>query len=162
MVSVPFRLDRSVTLLFGSETRARVLALLANAREPKTAYAISRAIEVRPPKVYKELAKLASVGIVGTRIDESGRRRYFLADEDLRTLLLRRVRLAATDDWFSPARLKEVRTAMERTKRLKVDLPAMKANPSAVPNWEEFQRAPEKDRALKRLAAPRPRRPAKR
>jgi DNA-binding transcriptional ArsR family regulator len=145
------QIDNSIKALFGSETRAKILAVLANSPEPKTAYAISKIIEVKPPRVYKELHKLGSTELLGVRNDPSGRRRYFLADEDLRRMLLRRIRLASTDDWFSAARIHKLKAAMNRAEELEVKLPTTRPNPSSIRNREEFVRPPEKDRALKRV-----------
>lgn len=151
---MPFRLPQAITAILGSETRARILALLADSNEPKTAYAISRQIEMKPPRVYRELRKLESAGLVGLKPDSKGRRRYYLAEEDLRRFLLRRARLASSEDWFSLARMRAIEEATERLKRIQVKLPPGRPNQAAVPNRGEFLRPPEKDRALRRASAP--------
>jgi predicted transcriptional regulator len=147
------QLDKSIRTLFGSGTRANVLAVLANSYEPKTAYAISKEIETKPAGVYREVRNLAAAGLLEVRYTSTGTKEYYLADGDLRRLLLRRARIAALEDWFSPARVQEVRNAIQRANRLNVELPIVKPNRSRVSNKEEYERSPAKDRALRKIAA---------
>src|SRR2546428_13471684 len=108
-----FRVSRGVEQLFGSETRAKVLGFLADARTPKTGYQISKATDIRPPKVYGELRRLAETDFLEV-VEEPGRKRYRMVDEDLRRLLLRCARITSEDEWFSAERVRERRGAFER------------------------------------------------
>src|SRR2546428_13766898 len=107
-----FRVSRGVGQLFGSETRAKVLGFLADARTPKTGYQISKATDVRPPKVYRELRRLAETDFLEV-VEEPGRKRYRMVDEDLRRLLLRCARITSEDEWFSAERVRERRGGVE-------------------------------------------------
>ena len=147
-----FTISPAVQRLFGSETRAKVLGLLADSSDPRTGYELSKKLGINPSKVYSVLHDLEDSGFIAVVTDQSGRKRYLLADEDLKSLLLRRVRIVAEDDWFSPARVRRRNEAIEAAKRLNVELPRRGANPLRVPNREEFVRPPEKDRALRLIA----------
>ncbi len=146
-----FRLSRGVEQLFGSETRAKVLGFLADARTPKTGYQTSKATGIRPPKVYRELRRLAETDFLEI-VEEPGRKRYRMVDEDLRRLLLRRARITSQDEWFSPERVRERRGALERASGIRVSLPESTPNRDAVLNPSEYERSPAKDRALRRFA----------
>ncbi|MEK6838671.1 MAG: hypothetical protein AABY08_02890, partial [Candidatus Thermoplasmatota archaeon] len=64
---------------------------------------------------------------------------------------------ATEDEWFSPARVRERREALERAARIRLTLPESKPNPDAVPNRWEYERPPAKVRALRRVARTKPR-----
>ena len=146
-----FRVSRGVGQLFGSETRAKVLGFLADARTPKTGYQISKATDVRPPKVYRELRRLAETDFLEV-VEEPGRKRYRMVDEDLRRLLLRCARITSEDEWFSAERVRERRGAFERARGIRLSLPESTPNRNAVLNPSEYERSPAKDRALRRFA----------
>ena len=145
-------INMAVPRLFGSETRAKVLGLLADSPEPKTGYEISKVLGINPSKVYDVLRKLEGTGFLGVIPDRSRYRRYFLSNEDLRRFFLKNVRIAAEDDWFGPTRIRDRERAFEMAKALKVEVPEFKGSPRNLPNLAEFRRPPEKDRALKRVA----------
>ncbi len=147
-----FRVGRGVGQLFGSKTRVKVLGFLAEARTPKTGYQISKATGVRPPKVYEQLRRLAETDFLEV-VEERGRKRYRMVDEDLRKLLLRRARITSEDEWFSPERVRERQGAFERASRIPLFLPESTPNRDAVLNPPEYERSPAKDRALRRIAA---------
>jgi len=138
--------------LFGSKTRARILGLLADSAEPKTGYEISRVLGANPSKVYDTLRKLESTGLLGVVRDRPRRKRYYLADEALRRLLLKYVRIAAEEDWFSPLKMREREEASRLAERLKVGVPRVTEVPERLRNLPEFARLPEKDWALRRIA----------
>ncbi len=146
-----FRVAPALSDLFGSETRAKVLGFLADSREPQTGYSLSKAIDVTPSKVYPELRDLAEAGFLRSVDRGPNRRAYVLVDEDLQRLLVKRVRITTTEEWFSPARIDERRRAFEATARVPVVLPPLRARPRAIPNRREFERSPEKDRAVARV-----------
>jgi len=146
-----FRVNPALEALFGSATRAKVLGFLANTREPRTGYAISKALDAFPSKVYPELRDLASAGFLRVVATRPGRKAYILVDDDLRRFLAKRFRMIAVEEWFAPAATEERERAAEAMARIKVDLPVLRPRPSAVPNREEFERSAEKDRALARI-----------
>src|SRR2546428_6918599 len=118
MSRMTFQVGRGVQQLFGSETRAKVLGFLADARTPKTGYQISKATGIRPPKVYGELRRLADTGFLEV-VEDAGRKRYRMVDEDLRKLLLRCSRITSEDEWFSPERLRERRASVHSERRMR-------------------------------------------
>ena len=150
-----FQINPDIGTLFGSETRAKVLGFLADAREPKTGYQVAKATGLKPPKAYRELQRLAETEFVRV-VEEPRRKCFLLANDDLRRLVLRYVRITTEDEWFSPARVRERRDALERAARIRLTLPESKPNPDAVPNRWEYERPPAKVRALQRVARMKP------
>ncbi|MDG7008032.1 MAG: winged helix-turn-helix transcriptional regulator [Nitrososphaerota archaeon] len=74
--------------LLGSSTRANIVEALALSDTPMTAYRIGRKYNMNVAKVYSEMKRLGSLGLVET----AGERRwkeYVLVDKDLRNLALR-------------------------------------------------------------------------
>lgn len=147
-----FRINPAVQQLFGSETRAKVLGILADSPEPKTGYELSKVLEISPPKVYNVLKTLERAGFLGVVVSGSGFKRYFLADDDLKQFLLKKVRIVLQEEWFSPERVRDRERVLGLAKRLTVNLPKSKGIPKSIPNPQEFVRPPEKDRALARVA----------
>ena len=152
-----FQVNPKLAVLFGSETRSKVLGFLADAREPKTGYQVAKAIGIKPPKVYRELGRLAEKEFL-SRVEEGGRRLFVLVNDDLRKLVLKYSRITSEDEWFSAERLRDRRDALDRAARIHVRLPASKPNPEGVPNPWEYERPRVKDRALRRIARRSPRR----
>jgi DNA-binding PadR family transcriptional regulator len=153
LYAMKFNIDPAVGQLFGSETRAKVLGVLANSLEPKTGYEISKTLDISPPKVYDVLKRLETSGFLKAVRGRSRSKRYFLADEDLRRLVLKRVRIAVEKDWFSPEMEREREKAFELARKLVVRVPKAMGIPKSIPNRREFMRPPEKDRALARIVA---------
>lgn len=153
LFAMKFKIDPAIEQLFGSETRAKVLGVLANSLEPKTGYEISKTLDISAPKVYDVLKKLETSGFLNAVRDKSRFTRYVLADEDLRRLLLKRVRIAVEKDWFSPEMERDREKAFEVARKLVVRVPKAGGIPKSIPNRQEFIRRPEKDRALARIAA---------
>ncbi len=146
-----FKLDPTIRVLFGSETRAKILGFLANTTEPKSAYAIAKSINVTPSKAYEELRKLAPTDFIKMGYNPSGSKTYLLIDADLRRLMLRRVRLVSSADWFSSSRVRERLNALKQSEGLSLALPTARPNPRAIPNIREFVRPARKDRLLKQM-----------
>ena len=138
--------------LLGGGTRAKVLGLLADATVPKTGYVLAKAAKASPSKVYAILRDLAEAGLVQTVSDRPGIRRFSLADPDLRRFLLRHVRITTSEEWFSPARVQERETMLDRIRPVRFELRPSRARREQLPNYREFERPPEKDRALRRIA----------
>ncbi|MFQ5908928.1 MAG: helix-turn-helix domain-containing protein [Thermoplasmata archaeon] len=137
--------------LFGSETRARLLGLLADSEQPLTGYAIAKRLRVPPSKAYRQLPGLLASGVLEVIQDERGVKRYVLVDGDLRRFLQKRVRVTTAEEWFSPGRARRKRKAYDRLRRREVPPPRTRPHRAAVSNPEEYERPPEKDRALRRL-----------
>jgi hypothetical protein len=88
------RADPALVAFCGSEARALTLGVLANAVSPMTGYRVAKVAGVPESKVYPELRRAVSAGIV--RKEKDG---YRLVDGDLRALLQKRVRLFWDVDW---------------------------------------------------------------
>jgi sugar-specific transcriptional regulator TrmB len=155
LYAMKFNIDPAVGHLFGSETRAKVLGVLANSLGSKTGYEISKTLDIGPSKVYDVLKKMETSGFLKAVRGRSRFKRYLLADEDLRRLLRKRVRIAVEKDWFSPEMEREREKAFELARKLVVRVPKANRIPKSIPNRREFTRPPEKDRALARIAATR-------
>jgi biotin operon repressor len=138
--------------VFGSQARAKVLGYLANSDTPQTGYAISKSVEISFSKVFEELKRLESAGILVKTLDSRGRSQFALRDPELRSSLSKRIRIISAEEWFSPDKVARRRKALVDAKGISVSLPRV---PSGT-GWSsrlaaEFHCAPEKDRALKRV-----------
>ncbi|MFA5896287.1 MAG: winged helix-turn-helix domain-containing protein [Thermoplasmata archaeon] len=149
---MPSDLHPALRRLLGGETRAKVLGLLADATVPKTGYELAKAARVSPSKVYAILRDLAEAGLVQTVSNRPGVRRYSLADPDLRRFLLRHVRITTIEEWFSPARVQAREATLGRLKPMRFEIRSSRTRRERLPNYREFERPPEKDRALRRVA----------
>ncbi|MDG6898109.1 MAG: winged helix-turn-helix transcriptional regulator [Nitrososphaerota archaeon] len=74
--------------LLGSSTRAGVVRALSSSDKPLTSYRVAKRFNLNVPKVYKELGRMAEVGLVKASMNRKARE-YSLADDDLRRLALR-------------------------------------------------------------------------
>jgi DNA-binding transcriptional ArsR family regulator len=104
--------DPTLTALLGGETRLRILAVLANAGRPLTAYRVAQVGEVRAAKVYPELRRLRGTGLVA--VNPSG---WVLRDEDVGRLLRKRIPLVWDVDWFEG---KSARGRLDRQEELRL------------------------------------------
>lgn len=148
---MPDRLESDLQTMFGSQARTRLLGALADSREPQTGYFLAKKAGVFPSKAYGELRKLEEAGILELRQDASGYKRYLLLDADLRRFLSRRIRITSAEEWFSLERSRERSQTYERLRRSRTKLPDFTPEPERVRNSEEFERAPEKDEAIRRV-----------
>jgi len=156
---VSLRTDPAIVAFCGSETRARTLAVLANASFPMSGYRVARVAQVAEPKVYQELRRAVGVGTV--RRLRTG---YLLADPDIRTLLRMRVRIYWDRDWD----LARTGWAQQTPRLLKDGLVAIRERLRSDPaylrprGWKppvgarklslELERPPGKDARLRRRA----------
>ncbi len=108
-------IDAALSGLVGSETRLRVLAVLANAQRPLTGYRVAKTGAASISKVYAELERLATSNLV-----IHSARGWSIKDQDVAALLRKRVRIVDSEDWFrdKPKRDAEDRRFMSRLKRL--------------------------------------------
>jgi len=148
-----FRIDPAVVQLFGSETRAKVLGVLASSVEPKTGYEIAKALDASAPKVYAVLKRLETSGFLKAVSKGSQFKGYFMVDDDLRSLLAKKVRISVEKDWFSPEMVREREKAFRLANKMVVKVPKAGRIPKEIPNRREFIRPPEKDRVVARIAA---------
>lgn len=147
-----FRIPAEIQRLFGGQTRSKILGYLANASTPQTGYAVSKSLGIGVSKVYEELRRLESIGILAKSLDSKGSRRFLLRDQDLRNFLVKRIRIASTDDWFSAEKIAERRRAFKEAKRIPANLPSLPVRANRSSRFsEEFRRPREKDRALGRV-----------
>jgi DNA-binding transcriptional ArsR family regulator len=88
--------------LLGSVTRGNIIEALALSDKPLTAYRVAMAYNMNVAKVYIEMKKLNSLGLVKPA-ERSGRgRQYELVDDDLRNLALKlRSRVQTYESWKS-------------------------------------------------------------
>lgn len=93
---MPPRVPPHLVMLFGSETRVRVLATLAGAYGPMTAYRVAKVGGTPISKAYEEIQRLASAHIVVKR--GTG---WVLRDTDIRLLLRRKVPIVWWTDWWA-------------------------------------------------------------
>jgi DNA-binding transcriptional ArsR family regulator len=153
---MPSILQPALRRLLGGETRARVLGLLADATVPKTGYELAKAARANPSKVYRILRDLTEAGLVQLQWDRPGIRRYSLSDSDLRRFLLRYVRITTLQDWFSPARVRQREASLDRLRPGRFVPRPSRMKREQLPNYREFERPPEKDSALRRVARAHP------
>lgn len=137
--------DPALVALFGSETRLRTLAVLANAYRPLTAYRVGKVGDIPLPKAYDEIRRLGKAGLLRRRAGG-----WVLVDRDVRALLRKRVRLFWYEDW----RAERERTAPARRASLRRLEKA--PSPRFPRNWkprkpESFARDPRKDQILRIL-----------
>lgn len=149
-----FQIPARVEAVFGSRTRAKVLGYLAEMSIPQTGYAISKNLGIGPAKVYGELKRLESCGVVISSQDVRGNKVFLLNDEDLRRFLVKNIRILSSSDWFSPERIAERRRTFEEMRQVSINLPSTPVRSGRLPFANEFRRSPEKDRALNRVKKP--------
>jgi hypothetical protein len=137
--------DPKLVALFGSSTRVRTLGVLASAYRAMSGYRVGLTASVPLPKVYRELKRLRSVGLVA-RVPEG----WILTDDDVRHLLRKRYRVAWAADWFREiARRAPEDAAILRHLR---SLPAPRFPKHWVPRHpKQYRRDPRKDRLLSRM-----------
>lgn len=142
---MPESLDTRLATLFGSETRLRVLAVLAGAPRPVTGYRLAVAAAVPFSKVYRELARLERAGLVAR-----GPGGWRAADADVVRLLRKRVRVAWDGPWFTE------RQRRRRADRRLLDSLERRAPPPFPDRWtprnpRTVTRPAAKDAILRRL-----------
>lgn len=144
--------DPAVSALFGSETRVRTLAPLANTATPLTGYRIARMMGLRRTKIYSELTRLEAEGWVERQLDPTGRTTWTLQDPDVRRLLRRRVRVVLAEDAVSeaPALAALSRRVMDAVRVSPID-PALLDGPFQPRSPKDYDRPASKDAALRRL-----------
>jgi hypothetical protein len=144
-------MDPGLSVLFGGDTRASILAVLAGASTPFTGYRVAKVAQVQPIKAYAELRRLRDAGFVRETSSGSGKSSWLLTDSNLRSLLARRVRVAWWNDW-EPGMERRARRAEATLAQIgRFDLSKFKPNPSAISDPEEYSRPAEKDRVLKTM-----------
>ena len=151
-------LDPQLAILFGSETRAAVLAALAGASSPLSGYRIAQVADVQPIKAYTELRRLRDAGIVLEIRGAKGRSVWELPQGDIRTFVGGLARVSWSGDWMNSPRRRV--TSDDRIFALRVAKAATKrVRPKSVPlaaraMLSEMARPSEKDAILQRLGLP--------
>jgi hypothetical protein len=142
--------DPRLIALFGSETRVRVLAVLASAFSPMTGYRVAITGGVPIPKAHLQLHHLAESGIV-----KHLRQGWILEDPDIGTLLRKRFQIRSLGDWESErrARRPEYLALFEKLNSLDHARPPPAWKPRKP---DEFQEDPEKGRWLREHRMGRP------
>jgi hypothetical protein len=87
-------IDPGLVSLFGSQTRLLTMAVLANADEPLTGYRVAKIADLPRIKVYPEIRKGVATNLLAR--DGVG---YRMIDNDVRTLLRKRVRIRWDKEW---------------------------------------------------------------
>jgi DNA-binding transcriptional ArsR family regulator len=156
--------DPSAAALFGSENRALVLAVLANASRPLTGYRIAKVFGGQRVKVNSELRRLAEAGVVDRQPTDGGRNGWVLIDANLGAFVRSRIRITFVSQWdtqrrFGPGAVDKLLAEIE------VGLPSPQSDPEFYrPNgWRanretlrslrEMVRSPEKDAILRKYGA---------
>ena len=145
--------DPGLALLFGSEERVRILAALANAEAPLTAYRVASVGGMNPPNVYRELKRLLKFQEVELARTPRNRVGWKLVDPDVRALLRRRMRIVWSEDIVRGAQARERRAdeAIERSSREPLDL--SRFTPGRPLTAIGARRRREKDEALSKAGA---------
>ena len=146
--------DPGLAALFGSEDRVRILAALANAEAPLTAYRVASMVEMEPPNVYRELRRLLRFNEVERAPTLEGRDGWRVVDSDLRTLLRRRFRVVWSQDLIRGARERSRRATLsiQRSSRMPLDL--SRFTPGRPLTATAVRRRREKDEVLAKAGAP--------
>jgi hypothetical protein len=122
--------------LLGSSTRANIVELLASANKPLSAYRVSKMYNMNMGKVYSEMKKLASLGLVSTTTGNKGLE-YALVDDNLRELALKlSPRVINYDDWSSQeARAQRFRSGMIKVPKFSIGKPSksLDSKPTRMP-----------------------------
>ena len=159
---MPILVPLGLAQLFGSKTRVRTLAPIANSTTSLSAYRIAQVAEVPRTKIYDELARLEASGWVMKAAGPTGQTLWQITDPDLRRLIRRRMRIYSAGDLVLEAPMRSIiaRKAMARSKRR--GPPAALFQPEFRPrNAKDYDRPPEKDAILAALGL-RPSRRARR
>jgi hypothetical protein len=142
---VPTEGRDSMALLFGSQVRSSILAVLASANGPLTGYRIALTGGLPQPKVHVQLRRLSRAGIV-VRNSEG----WVLVDLRLAALFTRSQRVLGWDDWRQEHHRREQsgRETLDQLRRL----PHPKPPAGWVPNHPEaYSRPPLKERMVRRM-----------
>ncbi len=154
MRSMKTDVDSSLLSLFGSQTRLLTMAVLANSDEALTGYRVAMVAGLPREKVYPELRKGISTGLLTTGSDG-----YRMVDPDVRALLRRRVRIRWDEAWDRARKGWDEETRGKLTTLL-ASIPTdpsylrpkgWKPSPSARKAIQEMDRPPSKDALLSRL-----------
>jgi DNA-binding transcriptional ArsR family regulator len=134
-----------MAILFGSEVRSSILAVLANANGPLTGYRIARTGGLPQPKVHVQLRRLAQAGVV-VRKPEG----WLLVDRRLAALFTRHHRVLGWEDWRQEHRRLERAgpSVMDELRRLPHPTPPVGWVPR---NPEAYSRPALKERMVRRM-----------
>lgn len=141
------KIDPLLVAAFGSETRVRTLAVLANATGPLTAYRVALVGGIPVDKAYREFRRLARAKLIDRR--QNG---WVLGDDDLRSMLRRRFRVRWDKEWDQERQS----WGMETAELLTSGLASIRARLRADPNylrprgWKPTAAARQTIRELKR------------
>lgn|SRR5487761_213180 len=122
--------------LLGSSARANIVEALALSNRPLTSYRVSKMYNMNVPRVYIEMKKLATLGLLCAK---GGRRglEYTLVDENLRSLALKlSTRVITYDSWnSSEAKAQRFRNGLIKVPRISLKGPtrAVDEKPSRMP-----------------------------
>lgn len=145
--------DPGLVALFGSEDRVRMLAALANAEAPLTAYRVAAMVGMKPPNVYRELRRLLEFNEVERAPTPEGRNGWRVIDADVRKLLRRRLRIVWSQDLIrgSGDRSRRAQLAVQASTQTPLDL--SRFTPGRPLTAREMRRRQQKDRVLERAGA---------
>ena len=142
------QVDAGLARVFGSADRVRVLAVLANASRPPTAYRVARVAGVAAPNVYRELKRLLQVGEV--RRAGPSRAGWELVDPDIGAALRRRCQVSWSADLLLDLQGRGARAAEVILQNAADPLDLSKFTPGRRPTRAEVRRRAEKNQALSR------------
>ena len=146
-------IDPGLVSLFGSQTRLLTMAVIANADEPLTGYRVAKIAGLPRIKVYPEIRKGVAANLLAR--DGAG---YRMIDNDVRTLLRKRVRIRWDEEW-DRARKGWNEQTRGRLAEILVSIPkdpgylrpkGWVRSPSALKAIKEMERPTSKDALLRR------------
>lgn len=148
--------DPALERLVGSRVRLLTTAVLANSDEPLTGYRIAKIACLPREKVYPELSRGVSSGLI--RKEQNG---FSLADADIRALFRKRIRIRWDAEWdrarkgWMETASSELQETLRELQRLNLFDPKNRIPESAL---RELRRSGSKNRTLRKLGL----RPSKR
>lgn len=146
---MPRATDPALKQLVGSRVRLLTTAVLASSDEPLTGYRIAKIADLPREKVYPELSKGLESGLL--RKEPSG---FCLADEDIRALFRKRIRIRWDSEWdrarkgWMEKTSSELQEILEELKKRNFYDPKNQIPESAL---SELRRSRAKNRALRRV-----------
>lgn len=154
------KVDPGLEAAFGGATRLLTMGALASASRPLTGYRVAQIISGQRTKVYSELSRLAKSGVVRRISAPPAPDTWLLQDQDLRSLLRKRVRISSLDDWFNvrDSQTSDVGSTLVSISELPQPNFKLITNSRSVRRTGELDRSATKDAILTRMGLPSSRR----
>lgn len=144
----PLEVPSPLSRLFGSSDRLRILAVLANANQPLTAYRIAQVAGIQPPNVYREIKRLS--GLSELRKNALPTEGWELVDSQLRRFVQQKVRVYWSEDFALGAASRAARARQLRKAMSNVPLESRFVQQGRRPTASQIRNRRQKDAVLKR------------